>query len=542
MIKKIIFFLCFTLTLLSCDKDFNTIGADIVGDVHFDLDSFDEATVKAYMQPITPVQSNNLPINPLGIYHNPVFGKTTASFVTQVELPRYPFTFKKIDNDPVIEKVRLYIPYFATRTSVEDDGDSVYELDSIFGTSKLKLSIYENNYFLRTLDPATGFTQGQAYYTNQSNDIEANRGTLLLNNSTNTAQNTEFFFDKTEIKEIVDTDDNPDNNNSQTIRRTPGIFIDLDKNFFTQKLLATNQSNLASSDVFKNYFRGIYFKIEQASSDPNGSSLAMIDFTKGKIIIDYKEDEFYDSPDDVDTDLDDVRTIDRILEISLSGNTISLQENQNNTTYQNALNNANTTTPQEKLYLKGGEGSMAIIDLFNRDSQGNSSELETIKQNGWLINEANLIFYVERNEMNNVAAIEPNRLYLYDLNNNRPLIDYALDATTNPISTKFNKFVHGGIIEKETVANGRGIRYKVRITSHISNLIRRDSTNVRLGLVVTENIGEIRNGNLRTANTTIKRVASGSVMHPFGTIIWGSGPEVPEDKRLKLQIFYTKPE
>jgi hypothetical protein len=32
-----------------------------------------------------------------------------------------------------------------------------------------------------------------------------------------------------------------------------------------------------------------------------------------------------------------------------------------------------------------------------------------------------------------------------------------------------------------------------------------------------------------------------SVMSPLGTILYGSSPSVPDDKRLKLEIYYTKP-
>jgi len=33
-----------------------------------------------------------------------------------------------------------------------------------------------------------------------------------------------------------------------------------------------------------------------------------------------------------------------------------------------------------------------------------------------------------------------------------------------------------------------------------------------------------------------------SVVHPFGTILYGNNPAVPEEKRARLEIFYTKPE
>ena len=109
---------------------------------------------------------------------------------------------------------------------------------------------------------------------------------------------------------------------------------------------------------------------------------------------------------------------------------------------------------------------MAVIDVFGPDADNNgiADEIEAIKANGWMINEANLTFYIDRTAMANTGISEPNRIFLYDLNNKRPLVDYSFDFSSNATYPKFNKFVHGGIIEKEDVDNGRGIKYKVRIT------------------------------------------------------------------------------
>ena len=45
----------------SCDKDFNALGDDIIGDNHFGLEP-ELYDVKAYNQKVTPVLSNNLEI------------------------------------------------------------------------------------------------------------------------------------------------------------------------------------------------------------------------------------------------------------------------------------------------------------------------------------------------------------------------------------------------------------------------------------------------------------------------------------------------
>ena len=55
-------------SLLSCDKDFNTLESDVIGDNHFDLEKYEAENLIAYTKATGPVQTNNLPLNALGIY------------------------------------------------------------------------------------------------------------------------------------------------------------------------------------------------------------------------------------------------------------------------------------------------------------------------------------------------------------------------------------------------------------------------------------------------------------------------------------------
>jgi hypothetical protein len=188
-------------------------------------------------------------------------------------------------------------------------------------------------------------------------------------------------------------------------------------------------------------------------------------------------------------------------------------------------------------------GSMTVIDLFA--GTAGAAKLQDIKDKNWLVNEANLTFTIDKDALITTSgpAPEPNRIYLYDLNNKRPLIDYFADLTTAN-SSKYNKFIYGGIIQKD--ASDRGTTYKIKITNHIRNLILKDSTNVKLGLVVTESINNPSNVNLFTpfANdgVTTKFVPAMSVVNPLGTILFGSNPSVPLQQRLKLEVYYTKPD
>ncbi|MEZ7499313.1 DUF4270 domain-containing protein [Flavobacterium sp. Arc3] len=506
--KKILLVAC-VVFLYSCDKDYNSIGDGLIGDNHFDFVKY-TSNVVAYNQKVGPIQSNNLAVNALGIYDNPAFGTTTASFATQIVLETINPTIGK---NPVIESVVLTIPYFSTLTATDASGDGTYELDSIQGPSvgKIKLSVYESGYFMRDLDPNANFQEAQKYYTNQNSDFNTAKVGSRLNSSLDQSQNDAFFFSAAQYKTTVTTD-----GKDVITRVAPGMRLDLNTSYFKTKIIdASASGKLVTNDVFKEYFRGLYFQVEKSGS--SSSNMALLDFRQGKITIKYKED----------TSDSDATRIEKSIVLKLTGNSVSLLEQSNtNTSYANATNtaNINTTLGDSKLYIKGGEGSMSVLEIFN------TTELKTIRDSGWLINEASIVFHVDPTALG--TAAKPNRIYLYDLNNNRPIVDYYNDGSAG-------KAVFGGILNTEKTEDNT---YKVRITNHIRNLIKNaDSTNVKLGIVVTEDINTISSYKLRSTSGVISQFPKASVMSPLGTIFYGSSAAVADDKRLKLEIYYTKP-
>ena len=151
--------------------------------------------------------------------------------------------------------------------------------------------------------------------------------------------------------------------------------------------------------------------------------------------------------------------------------------------------------------------------------------------------------------------LEAERLYLFDATNQKALADYTFDATTNP-NTKYNKLIFGGIIERDATSDKKGIKYKIRITQHINNLINSTDANlnknVRLGLTVTENINYSNsyyyknpislNIPLTVSNDVVEYFPVASIMEQQGVVLHGTNP-APADasKKLKLIIHYTKP-
>ena len=174
---------------------------------------------------------------------------------------------------------------------------------------------------------------------------------------------------------------------------------------------------------------------------------------------------------------------------------------------------------------------------------------EKYRRKELVVNDAAITFSIDNQTMNtgSPVAYEPNRIYLYDIKNKRPVLDYYTDQYANSLQPKLAKNVHGGIITKD--ADGRGTQYKIRITNHLRNLIKyTDSTNVKLGVVVTENIGVVTNKRLKnsfiTGTQTVSEAPTMSVTNMLGTVLYGSNIPVGdpnEDKKLKLTIYYTEP-
>ena len=77
------------------------------------------------------------------------------------------------------------------------------------------------------------------------------------------------------------------------------------------------------------------------------------------------------------------------------------------------------------------------------------------------------------------GLIEPFRVYLYDIEGKTPLLDYFIDNSTGQKQSD-EKIIHNGMLEYDE--DKKGLKYKIRISEHIKNIVRNDSTSTKLGL------------------------------------------------------------
>lgn len=518
-------------SFVACDKDFATVGSDIVGQNNFGTDHV-EFPVKAYTNVLPPVQTNNLPINFLGAYNDPNYGLTTANFVSQLGISSYSPDF---GTGVVLDSVVLTIPYFSKKTNVTADGETVYKLDSIFGSGLINLSIYENNYFLSSINPNSEFQEPLTYYSNMSTSTGPINPMLLEGNGVPLYTVTDFTPDKKEIKLKED--------NEIKTRLAPAFRVKLDSLFWKEKIIDVEQGQpqLSNANNFSNYFRGLYFKSTLASGNGN---LSLLNFGSSGANI-----TIYYSKDGATEDAERVKST---FVLTFSGNKANFLENEYNFT----IPQGDPVNGDANLYLKGGEGATAIIDIFNSGNveDGNSPEFMQFKndfvqtdsdgkfiKSKRLVNEANLVFYVDQSMVN---GNEPNRIYLYDLKNKKPLLDYIIDAVENTFPEQ-SRISHLGALKREgNTPLGKGILYKIRITEHINDLLLRDSTNVKLGLAVSTNINlegvAPQYKVLTTDDALVNTIPVSSILSPKGTVLYGSNT-TDEQKKLHLEIYYTEP-
>jgi hypothetical protein len=150
------------------------------------------------------------------------------------------------------------------------------------------------------------------------------------------------------------------------------------------------------------------------------------------------------------------------------------------------------------------------------------------------------VFYVDQNSLD---GKEPNRIYLYDIENKTPLVDYFLDGQNNTVPSISVSNHLGPLQRVDDEPNGEGIKYKLLITEHINNLLLRDSTNVDLGLSVSLNVNLeelLPQRDVLTTEDTDDTTPISSIITPRGTVLHGNNTE-DETKRVYLEIYYTEP-
>ena len=584
------------LFVAACNQEFNSVGVDLIATDQFETE-VREFPVFVNVNDLEDVQSDQLGVVHFGAYNFPNFGRKKANITSQLSIatnPRFGIYTQEqeeegnednvnvINENERVTSVFLEIPFLVNQNDRDGDGvidaldvdpddnqsdtdgdgvvdllesqggtnpfdadsdgdgipdnedtdnngydagDNFYEIDSIFGNraSSFNLKVTELTYHFSALDPNNNFETPTGYFSGRDFYEEGFTGRSLYDGPF------QLDFEEVTFNYTEDDPETPDIDETTLVetRLSPRLRIPLDTSYFQEKILDAEGSDaLANDNNFKNHIKGINIRMENPAED----LYMLLNLSGATIRLNYEYDVNQDQ-DTEDTSDDVIEAISQTYFISPSGIQINHLENE-----QLALN----INPQERLMLNGGLGNIAQVKLFDQDDT--TTTLADFRSSNILINEANLVFYVDPILTENWSEgdLIADRLYLYRLEDNFPLPDYYSDPTSGA-NNLLNKTVHSGILEYQ---DGIPYRYKFRITEHVSNLIRSEdedlAENVDLGLVVTANINAILVKNAKLAEEQDVFYPLAALQNPLGTFLVGPNPpQELQDKQLKLEVVYT---
>lgn len=518
-IKQIALFSVFFLSILSCETDIEDVGTNIVENGVFDTQKYDSELI-VYNQNILKRRANKLGQYLLGVYRDSEFGELEASIVTQL----VPAETVDFGLDPSVDAVILSMPYQATNLA-ETGEIPEYELDSVYGNQNLEfnLNIYKLTTYLNTLDPLDPSNELD-YFTDQTytyNPTALYSGLFKPN-----ANDTVLYIERPEV--ILDfATMQHDRDTIKNVNASPSIRLALDEGFFTNNFLL-NATFPETTESFVEFFNGLYIEATDDSNFP--ASIMSLDLSVGSNITIYftnsiltdetirdsnnvivSETDLNGNGNTVDTDVP-VRTKQSATFIFGGIKTNTYIRDYSSSNAGSIISNPNTFSGDERLYLQGAAGSFALIDLFTSD------DIQELRDNNWLINEASLTFYVDQNSDTSIA---PEQLFVYDYDDNVQITDIFTEGLLE----------FGGILERDEDENP--VKYTINITDYVSNILKlNDPTEVSKLAVKVHNISDTPTA---IGDTEVRDLS----WTPKGVVLHGN-QSLDMDKRIKLEITYTE--
>lgn len=509
-----------TLTFISCDDDFTETGAGLINTIELppllEIDN-----VASYSESFGAVQANNISNFYIGDFNDPVFGKRNYSILSQLELSR---NNPDLENFVELDSAVLSIPLFSRQVA-----ENEFEIDSAVGNteSNFKVKVFKSNHFLRNIDPGPDgeFDQSQIYFNNELSDFLPNIESepIAVSETLTLAELKEQKF----LIEVIN------DSITEEVAIPPQIRITIPNSFIQEEIISkAGGPELVSNSAFKNYFRGLYLELE---SDNDDVLLGLnMNSESASIKMYYKTES--EIPGDPTAGTEPTTEInDDELDLFFRGISLGLSEQESSIN----LSTQDTIQGEEFTYLRGGAGFATVVKLFtgeDTNGDGISDELEDLRERDIMVNEANLIFYIDQENASS-SLNRPIRIMVYDFENNAVFTDYNNDPTASDSSPSVSLISHLGPLSRDEDDN---LIYRIRLTDYVNDLINGDRENVKIGVVVTDNVNITSTVSVKDTHLGLfESVLAPSANNIRGTVLHGSNSPNPE-KRLKLRIQLTE--
>lgn len=521
-----------TLSMVSCEDDISNVGSGL-------LDTGSSANAMyvdliAYNTNSDSLRSDSKVLQnaTLGVYEEPVFGRTKARFISQARMsspnPDFgtnpevdsvvltiPLIVKRGDSDIVIDITKIY-------TAPEDSNDPdtlrikrTFTLDSIYGRTELPmtLQVREVGEYLYSQD--TMYFSNPIFRSRDQIDILPNvLGSLQITNKVTV----------TEVKA---------SNATTTAATVVPFTIKLDKDYFKQKFIDNGGANLNDQASFiRNLFRGIELSVLEEQG-----FLFNFNPSEMSLVMHYKHDN--PTPDtgqeNYQARLPKTFVLTFANAWSTASNNFNAQISQFEHTnrgiqFVNAYTNPNTTSGDSRLYLNGLDGTKTVIKL-------NQEQLTEIRrkvlEEDWAVIGAELILHVD----DSYSLKKPPYLFAWNQFTednkikNQNFTDLTAFYNSYPVSVQFNPMYNYKDDSK---------KYIIRITDYIKSLVERDAVYEDGSIILS--LGNFllnpQNGYTSPANAN-NPFASNRAFNPHRVVLHGNATE-QQDKKLQLKVYYTK--
>ena len=465
IIKKSVYVSVFLIAfsgIISCEKDFTDIRTTIITNNVFSTDNV-LVDIEIENKEVDRFRTDNINLSTgqygqylLGIYNNANYEKLEASVLSQVQLPSsHKYTNETYGADTTvistIDTVFLKLPYQATLTE-NDDSDPTYSLDSIFGNQEMAftLNLYQSDEYLSTLD-LDDPTQISNYFSDEDFQITGSPLNSVIDYQFMPNENDTIFAVKRRLSDSNQYDiDTIKITTSSSDVPLPFARIPMDEAKFKAILFDKYESaEFSSQDAFNNYFRGLILKATGADG-----SLISFDFNNRVSATFNPSIEVYYTNTVVKGGTQIIDTIKKNNSFPLSG----IRRSHYNMGASPSISN-------EQIKIQGTAGSEGSITLFgaDNDSNGIPDQLEELRLENVLVNDALLTIYVDQSVD---PLLAPERLYLYK-DYVDPTSQAIIQSHLKDVFTEASTF--GGYLETDD--DGKKVKYTFRITDYISDLL-----------------------------------------------------------------------
>lgn len=534
--KKIAFLLAGFLIFESCEQGDNPVGANILSSSAIQTEKTDISLVASNLPP-EPVASgkavsqvifgsagvqSSVSGASVGVYSDPVFGKTQTAFYSQLRLSSLNPSFGK---NATVDSVVLVLPVMAftkndTLAKKEKLVNTSYSLNTADNTCSVKDTTYTFHRFLKFKVDSLYGNKNQKINL-QVHLVTESMGTIkdeLISNkgfATGALIGEQSIENTAWIRKTIASPKNDSNSKEAkevSSENVPSYRIRLDGLSATlENLLLKLPSNGSDQITFiNNVVKGI-----KISTNSDNGFILNFNPAKAKVLMFYS----FDNPSFKDENKNNIDDQEEKCSVHSSRKRLASSyefvmgaENIADMGYytvtQNQISNTGAELAKDKLFLSGMGGNSVRLAL-----DGKQIEALRKKFNDEHISITNAIVKFSPNVEAQASLPLPSHIYLYNDTQNTILPDYTI-FPFYAISEAYNK--------EENV-------YKLHITQFLKNIIEKGEPKDDLRLMLGNYPAPLG----QTFFTPSAYNASNNIYNPYRLIL--------KQENLKIEVFYTNP-